>query len=130
MTTALKIRFVDNLSRLATVADRARRRYLYRAAAYVRTTARRSIRRRKSPSAPNSPPSTRTGRLKKAIRFYVDQARGLALVGPSVDVVGPAGAEHEHGGQWRDEHFAPRPYMGPAYELTRPKLPDFYRQSF
>jgi len=127
---ALTVRVVDEFRRIETAAEAATRRYLFKAAGYLGTVARQSIRRSGRPAAPGRPPHTQTGRLKNAIRFYVDRARQLALIGPTVDVVGIAGAEHEHGGRRRAEDFPPRPFMGPALQKTRPKLPELYRQSF
>lgn len=93
------------------------------AAATIRLTARRSIRKRKGPSAKGTPPHTRTKRLPSSILYYVDKTRQMALIGPSQRIVGIAGAEHEHGGKWRKERFPKRPFMFPALQTTAPRLP-------
>jgi len=97
-------------------------RNLSHAAAAIRMTARRSLRRRKKPSLPGQPPSSPTGRLKAAILYAVDRRRDRAVIGPSRNLIGPAGQEHEHGAHIRKERFPKRPYMGPALEKLRPRL--------
>ena len=109
--------------------DRLTLRVLYKQAAYVRITAARSIKRSKKPSAVGSPPHTQTGQLKRAIRFEVDRTRQAAIIGPSFDVVGIAGAEHELGKQFRRERHEPRPFMRPALEKARPKFARDYQDT-
>jgi len=99
------------------------------AAAVIRLTAKRSIRKRKGPAPRGSPPHTRTKRLPSSILYVVDKTRGMALVGPSRRIVGIAGAEHEHGGRWRRERFPRRPFMFPALEKTAPRLPKHWAGS-
>lgn len=73
---------------------------------YVRTTAARSMRRRKTPSAPGSPPSARAGQIRNLMAFAVlgwrnvivgpkrfQPKRGAAAVTPRL---------HEEGGQVRE----------------------------
>ena len=72
-------------------------RNLTHAAATLRMAARRSLRRRKKPSAPGQPPSSPTGRLRGSILYAVDRRRDYAVIGPSRNLIGPAGQEHEHG---------------------------------
>ena len=103
-------------------AKEATFRNLTHAASALRLTARRSLRRRKRPSAPGQPPSSPTGRLKASILFAVDRSRDYAVIGPSRNLIGPAGQEHEHGAHIRKERFPKRPYMGPALEKLRPRL--------
>jgi len=93
------------------------------AAATIRLTAKRSIRKRKGPSPKGTPPHTRTKRLPSSILYCVDKTREMAVIGPSRRIVGIAGAEHEHGGRWRQEQFPRRPFMFPALEKTAPRLP-------
>lgn len=97
-------------------------RNLTHAAATLRLTARRSLRRRKRPSAPGQPPSSPTGRLRRSILYAVDRPRQRAVIGPSKELIGPAGQEHEHGAHVRKERFQKRPFMGPAFERIRPRL--------
>lgn len=71
------------------------------AAAYLRTTAKRSIKVRKKASAPNSAPHTRNKArsLKKAI-FFSMTTKG-AVVGPLYSRIGRVGQTHEFGGYER-----------------------------
>ena len=64
------------------------------AAAAIRLTARRSIRRRKKAADPGNPPHTRQGRLKHALLYSVDKRRQEAVIGPAASVVGTAGSAH------------------------------------
>lgn len=104
-------------------------RSLGHAAATIRLIARRSIKRRKGPSKIGQPPHTRAGMLKRAILFFVDKARGYALIGVSEDILDDAGMPHEHGGRFRKETFGKRPFMLPALEKAKPRLPTFWANS-
>lgn len=72
-----------------------------RAAAYIRKTAASSIRRRKKASQPGTPPSTRSGRLKKSILYHLDTTRLVAVIGPRYSTIGRVGSIHEFGGKER-----------------------------
>lgn len=93
------------------------------AAAYVRAVIRNSIRSRPGPSTEGNPPHTHKGTLKKAILYFVDKRSQTALIGASRQIVGVAGAEHEHAVAWRDDHFEERPFARPGLENAAPKLP-------
>jgi len=62
--------------------DRAMRRVHSQFGAYVRRTARFSIRKRKASSAPGSPPSSHTGDLKRRIFFAYEPQRQNVIIGP------------------------------------------------
>lgn len=102
---------------------------LGRAAATARIIARRSIRRRKKPAAAGRPPHSKTGKLRRAIKYKVDKQRQEAFIGPDVNDVGTSGRAHEHGGLYKGDRFDKRPFMGPALEALKPRLPDFWRNS-
>lgn len=165
-------------------------RSLGHAAAAVRLTASRSIRRRKKASQPGSPPHTQSGNLKRSIRY--EATKEEAAIGPVNEFGGRIWNLHEHGGMGRPRRrlkahrFSPgefgpvrirsqgakptqatsfhrarlrttaqaaratrlieeentrrmggpgprryprRPFMGPALELMRPRLPKFWRNS-
>jgi hypothetical protein len=74
------IRFDDD--RIRKLLDREERRNLLRAGAFVRTTMRRLIRKRKRPSAPGQPPSSHVGTLRRLIFFAFDTASRSVVVGP------------------------------------------------
>jgi len=124
-------------------ADRANRQNLSRAGAFVRTTARHSIRRRKGASKPGSPPSSHTGLLKRFIFFGYDRRRQTVVVGPMRlnQKVGNATEVLEHGGtsvviqglrrrrRKRRVRIRARPFMGPALRKEAPKFPKLWAHS-
>ena len=81
--------------------------------------AKASIKKRKTPSKPGEPPTTR-GRgghnLRGAIFVAADKEFGIA--GPRASVVGEAGEAHEFGGEYRGDQFDERSFMGPALEAN------------
>ena len=99
------------------------------AAASIRLVAKRSIRSRKRPSIIGSPPSTHTKILPRSIRYFVDKAAGSAFIGPDASIVGQAGAAHEHGGRYMGQVFPKRPFMFPALEKVKPRLPKHWAGS-
>lgn len=127
--------FFDRTRVLKSI-DRAQRRVLSRAGAFVRTRARSSIRRRKSISKPGRPPTNQTGVLKKSIRFGYEERTESVVIGPS-DNFGKRGSEVpsllEFGGTAvRDGErltYKPRPFMGPALEKEAENFPDLWRNS-
>jgi len=119
-----------NIDRLGRARRRCEDRGLFKASAFMRTTARRSIKKRRRPSPPGSPPSTQTRRLRNAIQFHVYRGEGRAVIGPTAQRVGEAGAAHEHGEKFRGDDYPPRPFMGPAEEITRPVFAGFFAREF
>jgi len=123
--------------------DAGMRRVLSRFGAYVRTTAKHSIRKRKRISDPGEPPSSHTGLLRRFIFFGYDRDRRSVVIGPMRlnQKVGDAPAALEYGGtstvveglrrrrRKRRIRIAARPYMGPAFEQEKPKLPAMWRDS-
>lgn len=104
-------------------------RSLGHAAASLRLTARRSIRRRKGASPAGTPPHTRQGALRRAVLYSVEKDKQRALIGPSYDLVGPSAIAHEFGGRFRGDRYPRRPFMGPALEKVTPRLPRFWASS-
>jgi hypothetical protein len=120
--------------------DRATRRVLSRFGAFVRRTARSSIRRRKRTSAPGRPPSSHTGLLRRFIWFAYEPGERSVVIGPvrlNRKNRGQAPSLLEHGGaamlrgkrKTRRAVYRPRPFMGPAFEKERPNLPRMWRDS-
>ena len=122
--------------------DAGTRRVLSKFGAFVRRTARSSIRKRKKTSQPGQPPSSHTGLLKKFIFFGYDPAPapGSVVIGPvrlSRKGCGKAPSLLEYGGtttlmrngKRQRATFRPRPFMGPAFEKEQPKLPAMWRDS-
>jgi hypothetical protein len=120
--------------------DAGTRRVLSRFGAFVRRTARSSIRKRKKVSEPGAPPSSHTGLLKKFIYFGYDPSANSVVIGPvrlSQNGRGQAPELLEYGGtttlQRRGKrvraNYQGRPFMGPAFEKEQPKLPAMWRDS-
>jgi hypothetical protein len=129
-----------NRRAVTSAVDRATRRVLSRFGAFVRTTARSSIRRRKSVSKPGRPPTSWTGLLKKFLFFSFDRERRSVVIGPvrlnSSDGEAPgllerggAATREDRRGKRHRVNYASRPYMGPAFEKEQPKLPEMWRDS-
>ena len=123
-----------------SATDRATRRVLSKFGAYVRRTAKSSIRKRKAISAPGKPPSSHTGLLKRFILFGYDPAKRSVVIGPLRLTRGGRGdaprALEEGGttqvvrrGRKKRVKIKARPFMGPAMEKEKPKLPQMWRNS-
>ena len=120
--------------------DKTTRRVLSRFGAFVRRTARQSIRKRKKASQPGKPPSSHVGLLKKFIFFGFDVVRRSVVIGPArLTQKGRGEAPHllEYGGATKIAHrgkrkrakVRARPFMGPAFEKEQPKLAAMWRHS-
>jgi hypothetical protein len=123
--------------------DAATRKVLSKFGAFVRQTAKRSIRTRKGTSKPGNPPFSHTGRLKKYIYFGYDLNRRSVVIGPVVASGtsgkggrggrgGKAPQALESGGtvrlpDGRNAKIRPRPFMGPALAAELPKVPSLWR---
>ncbi len=125
--------------------DAATRRVLSKFGAFVRRTAKGSIRKRKKASVPGQPPSSHTGLLKKFIWFGYEPNEHSVVIGPAKLTSKNTDAPEnlEHGGtviltetkwigrgkkkrQKRNVHIAARPFMGPAMDKELPKLPSLW----
>ena len=115
------------------------RKVLSKFGAFVRTAARHSIRKRKAVSEPGQPPSSHVGLLRKLIYFGYDPTRRSVVIGPT-PLHGTAEAPPllEYGGKARRRGrkgrnvmatYRARPFMGPAFEREKPKLPAMWRDS-
>jgi len=131
--------FFDS-KKVRRAVDRTTRRVLSKFGAFVRRTARSSIRKRKKASPPGSPPSSHIGLLKKFIWFGYEPAKRSVVIGPArLSQAGRGEAPHllEYGGTGTVERrgkrkrakVRPRPFMGPAFEKEQPKLPAMWRGS-
>jgi len=134
----IKAMFFDRKAVMSAV-DRGARKVLSRFGAFVRTGAKSSIRKRKATSQPGQPPSSHVGTLKRLIYFGYDPGRKSVVIGP-VQFDGRAeGAEAlEYGGRARirtrkgkkvTATYRARPFMGPAFEAEKPKLPAMWAGS-
>ena len=94
----MKAKTVDRTAAVKKKAATGNFRSLGHAGATIRTIARRSIRRRKRPSSPGSPPSTQTGHLKRTILYEVDRGRFAVHIGPVNKYAKTVWDLHEFGG--------------------------------
>lgn len=125
--------FFDSQKVLASV-DKATGAVLSRFGAFVRRTARSSIRKRRRESVPGQPPSNRTGLLKKFIFFGYERDSRSVVIGPAkLNQKTRAPSVLEYGGKTKvkdkNVRIAARPYMGPAFEKEKPKLPNLWKNS-
>jgi hypothetical protein len=141
----VKTLFFDSRAVLEKV-DAATRRVLSRFGAFVRTTARHSIRKRKGISSPGSPPSSHVGTLKRLIFFGYDLSARSVVIGPApfrstveapplLEYGGTASRKDLPAGQAdrKGRHvlarYAARPFMKPAFEKEKSKLPAMWANS-
>jgi hypothetical protein len=99
------------------------------AGAAIRLQARHSIRKGKKPSPAGTPPHTRKGRLRNAIKYAVTPGKQSVVIGPDYVVAADSGMAHEFGGKFRHERYPKRPFMGPALEKVKDRLPSFWAGS-
>ena len=92
----MKVKVVDNTKAVRDASRRATFKNLKHAGAAIRLVARRSIRKRKDPSAVGAPPSTQTLALRNSIIFEMD-GWNTVVIGPSVNLISDVAAAHEHG---------------------------------
>ena len=126
--------------------DRARRRSLSRAGAFVRQRARTSMRRRKGSAPPGKPPYAHEGSLRRLVFFAYDRGSESVFVGPVGFRKSKAPSTLEFGGRVtikqrrrrangkriitsRRVRIKPRPFMAPALAREISQLPKAWRNS-
>lgn len=131
----IKMLFFDR-PKVAHAVDRAKRRALARAGAFIRQTARRSMRRKKGSAPPGKPPHVHEGSLRRLIFFGYDPATDSVVIGPVGFRRSTAPNVLEFGGtaivekrrrrgrkrSRRKVRIAQRSYMGPALKKEQSKL--------
>ena len=126
-------------AKVKKAVDKGVRKVFSKFGAFVRTAARHSIRKRKAVSEPGQPPSSHVGLLRKLIYFGYDPSRKSVVIGPT-PLHGTAEAPPllEYGGRARRRGrkgrnvmatYRARPFMGPAFEREKPKLPAMWAGS-
>jgi hypothetical protein len=134
----VKALFFESAAVLQKV-DAATRKVLSKFGAFVRTTAKHSIRKRKAASAPGSPPSSHVGTLKRLIFFGYDLSARSVVIGPApfrstveapplLEYGGTASRTDAKGRRVLARYRA-RPFMGPAFEKEKSKLPAMWTSS-
>lgn len=136
----IKSMFFDR-PKVIRAVDRAKRQSLSKGGAFIRQAARTSLRPRKGSSRPGNPPFSHEGSLRRLILFGYDRRSDSVMVGPVGFRKSVAPRALEHGGatvvvsrrrgrlQSRKVKIAARPYMAPALERERTKLPALWRNS-
>ena len=123
----VKFKFEPSFKR-NPVPDDARGKVGRRQGALIRTIARRSIRRRKKVSQPGKPPTNRDGQLKRFLFYSWDPTTQSVVAGP--DQLGssdtPAVLEGTRR-RARQRGLKARPFMVPALEKAKDKLPELWR---
>lgn len=123
--------------------NKATRKVLSRFGAFVRQRARTSIRPRKGSAPPGSPPYSHTGLLRRLIYFGYDPRKRSVVIGPARlnqrSPYGPTTVPEvlEEGGVVQTKRrgkraalrFRGNPYMGPAFEAEKSKLPALWAGS-
>lgn len=131
----IKYLFFDSAKVVRSV-DKSTRKVLSRFGAFVRRTAKQSIRKRKKTSTPGTPPSSHTGLLKRFIFFGYDPQKNSVVIGPTrltENNRGEAPSILEYGGRTTVDKkrvkISARPFMGPAFEKEKPNLPSMWKDS-
>ena len=125
----MKVKTRMDAKRVVKAAQTGSIKSLGHAGGAIRMTAKRSIKRSKTESPEGSPPHTRKGQLRRAILYAVEKDKQSVVVGPDVSIVSTAGTAHEFGGRFRGEQYPRRPFMGPALEKTKERLPRMWAGS-
>ena len=131
--------FFDRTS-IKNKVDTATRKRLSQFGAYVRQTARRSIRKQDRSSRPGQPPSSHTGLLKQFILFGYDSDRRSVVIGPVALARKSSDIPEilEYGGkvtiQWGKSRgktvtIEPRPFMGPAFDQELDRITSLWANS-
>lgn len=95
---ATLVKTIDKTTDVKRAVKRANIQSLSHAGGAIRLTAVRSIRRRKKPSKPGTPPHSPTGKLRRAIRYAVDHVREEVVIGPVSETARTIWHLHEFGG--------------------------------
>lgn len=132
--------------KVTRAVDRAQRRALSKAGAFIRQRARTSMRRRRGSAPPGQPPNAHEGSLRRLLLFGYDRASDSVVVGPVGFRRGGAPSTLEFGGratvtrrrtrrdgkrviESKRVRIATRPYMGPALTKELPNIPKAWANS-
>lgn len=129
-------------SEIIAKLDAATRKVLGNFGGYCRRVARNSMRKARGPSQPGQPPHVHTGLLKNGIAYGYDASAGSVVIGPTplkgmgivpplLEYGGRAMRRVRAGKKRKDKMvtYAPRPFMGPAFDKTLPQLPAMWAGS-
>ena len=119
----ISVRTRSDIPKVLRKIRRANIENLGHAGGAIRLAAKHSIKKSPEPSAPGTPPHTRHGQLPGSILYAVEKRKQRVVIGPDYMKVGRVATAHEFGGRYRKERYRRRPFMGPALEKVRPRLP-------
>ncbi|MBP9024757.1 MAG: hypothetical protein KBH81_01275 [Phycisphaerae bacterium] len=134
ITMQIKTLFFDKQTVLRAV-DKAKRAVLSKAGAFIRTTAKHSIRTKKGSAPAGQPPHSHEGSLRRLIYFGYDPGSASVVIGPLGFRKSTAPNVLEFGGKTEVRRrrrgkivktraiIQEHPYMGPALQKERPNLP-------
>jgi len=125
--------FFFDRAAVVEAVDRGKRQAYSQIGAFVRRRARSSMRRRSGYAPPGSPPNAHAGQLKELLYFAYDPGPDSVVIGPERFKEGEVPWLLEHGGwamrkdrktgRLRRVHYQARPFMGPALEAEKEKIP-------
>lgn len=111
--------------------------------AYVRSAAKNSIKKRDGSAQPGRPPHSHTGILKRFIFFSYDELNRSVVIGPEklsgknqgeaqfvLEYGGSvtASVRGRNGGRYQKRYnISARPYMNPAFEASKEKIPEVWK---
>lgn len=126
---AMRCRSRFDAEKIKRKANEGTFKSLNHAAAAIRLTARRSIRRSPSKSMAGTPPHTRRGLLKRALLYKVDKSKLAAVIGPAHSIAGRSGRAHEFGGKYYGRNYPQREFMAPALQVNCKRISAFWAGS-
>jgi len=127
-----------NQTLIGTFLDKKTFRVLNRFGATVRKTAQFSMRNKKGPSKPGTPPNAHVKTLKRLLFYSLDKESKKVIIGP-VKISSSQKVSipnlHEYGGtisrlnkgKKETVRYPARPYMRPAFSATTPKVATWYK---
>lgn len=134
-----KVRFSEKP--ILSAKEKGTRKALKSIGALVRTVAKRSMKKKKTPSPPGQPPRVIEGKLKRFLFFIVDGSESVTI-GPAKLAETGTPSILEYGGVKKNRvrrngrraiqqvRVEARPYMGPAQQMTEDKYADLFRNAF
>lgn len=111
---------------IISAMDQATRKAMVSTGAYTRTVARNSMKKRKGPSDPMTPPHVHVGTLKNLLYFNYDPQARTVVVGP----VGLGNSKVPGILEYGNKFVEPRPYMAPAGNKAYKKFAGKVRFTF
>lgn len=141
----VKALFFDT-PKVKRAVNRAKRRALSRAGAFIRRRAQTSMRRRRGSAPPGKPPHAHEGSLRRLLFFAYDPSADSVVVGPLGFRRSTIPASLEFGGketvtrrrtlksgkrviESKRVRIGARPYMGPALKKELPNIPKAWANS-